>query len=88
MGEPSVQYEQLVLQEDKIVFGIQTCEQCVTLLLDNLYHTGEPQSQNTYNEILTLIHEVEQRLRQEWLNIKIQKALLAYLMNKKGERES
>ncbi|ELK39422.1 hypothetical protein D478_24498 [Brevibacillus agri BAB-2500] len=85
MTTPAEQYEQLVLQEDKIVFGIQTCEHCVTLLLDSLYQTGESRSQNTYNEILNLIHEAELRLRKEWLNMKIQKALLAYQMNKKGD---
>lgn len=85
MLTPAEQYEQHVLQEDKIVFGIQTCEQCITLLLDNLYQTGQPHSQQTYNEILTIIHEVEQRLRQEWLDTKIQKALLAYQMSKKGD---
>ncbi|MFS0555781.1 hypothetical protein [Brevibacillus reuszeri] len=85
MLTPAQQYEQLVLQEDKIVFGIQTCEHCVTLLLDNLYQAGEPRSQQTYNEILTIVLEVEQRLRREWMNIKIQKALLANQMKKKEE---
>ncbi len=84
MTTPAQQYEQHVLQEDKIVFGIQTCEQCVTLLLDNLYQTGETRSQDTYNEILTIVHEVEQRLRKEWLNIRIGKSLLAHQMKKKG----
>ncbi|MGO0063855.1 hypothetical protein ACTID9_28300 [Brevibacillus fluminis] len=84
MTMPAEQYEQFVLQEDNIVFGIQTCELCTMLLLDNLYQTGQPLKQQTYNEILTIIHEVEQRLRQEWLDTKIQKALLAYQM-KKGD---
>ncbi|UFJ40377.1 hypothetical protein LOK74_20465 [Brevibacillus humidisoli] len=85
MDTPAERYEQLVLQEDQVVFGIQTCEHCVTLLLDNLYQSGEPRNQATYHEILNLINEVEQRLRNQWLNIKIQKALLAHLIKKKGD---
>ncbi|MCM3562019.1 hypothetical protein M4D57_26565, partial [Brevibacillus borstelensis] len=76
MQTPAEQYEQLVGEEDRVVFGIQTCEHYVTLLLNNLYHTGEAQNQDTYTEILKIIHEVEQRQRGEWLTIKIQKALL------------
>lgn len=85
MQTPAEQYEQLVGEEDRVVFGIQTCEHCVTLLLDNLYQTGEAQNQDTYTEILKIIYEVEQRLRGEWLTIKIQKALLAHQMKRKGD---
>jgi hypothetical protein len=85
MQTPAEQYEQLVGEEDRVVFGIQTCEHCVTLLLDNLYQTGEAQNQDTYTEILKIIHEVEQRLRREWLELKIKKAVLAHQMQKKGD---
>ncbi|MBE5395063.1 hypothetical protein HT747_07875 [Brevibacillus borstelensis] len=85
MQTPAEQYEQLVGEEDRVVFGIQTCEHCVKLLLDNLKHPGEAQKQDPNPEILKNIHEVEQLLRGEWLNIKIQKELLANQMKHNGD---
>ncbi|MCM3625127.1 hypothetical protein M4D70_23165 [Brevibacillus borstelensis] len=78
MNSVREEYEALILREDSVVQGIQTCERALSLLVDELvYRESESSCLETAEAICEAIRQKEEELRKQWHRIRWEKARLA-----------
>lgn len=76
------QYKRMVEQEDSYLNQITTVEMCIMAILDHIYRYGEHFDRTGVKDILESVHQIEKNLRTDLINMRLEKAFLAYEMKK------
>lgn len=71
-------YNRYVEQEDRYYKQLETLEQCQCALFDHIYRYGEQFDEQTAEQVLLNIHQLEDTIRLELLHARLAKAFLAY----------
>ncbi|MCL6457243.1 MAG: hypothetical protein K6T85_04480 [Gorillibacterium sp.] len=81
MTEANNFYEKLVVEEEELVMKVQLCEGYQWTILTYLSNQGEI-AKEIGEEILTIVHTIEQDLRTELLHLRVEKELLGGMMKR------
>lgn len=72
------EYSRLEEQETRLLLQIETCEECVSGILGQLYRHGDKIDLLTVEEVLMLIHNKERELRTELLHLQLTKMMISF----------
>ncbi|SDC11194.1 hypothetical protein SAMN02799630_00562 [Paenibacillus sp. UNCCL117] len=73
-------YEALLLDEDRLYTQIETCEEMINAVLDNIYHSAATLDYETVQNAVSAITNIELVLRVELAAVRTDKVFLARLM--------
>lgn len=78
MTKPMDIYNRCVEQEDTIYLQLETLEQCQVAVFDHIFRFGERFNKAMVEEVLRSVHQKEVNVRLELLQLRLEKAFLAY----------
>lgn len=73
-------YEDLINEEDSLVEQVETCQDIINILLDNVYHKAESWNMYVAEEIVLAVQEIEQKIQKDLLLLRLEKSQKALLM--------
>ncbi|XID90761.1 hypothetical protein ACF3MZ_19765 [Paenibacillaceae bacterium WGS1546] len=73
-------YNRYVEQEDDYYRQLETLESCQSAIFDHIYRYGGQFDELTAEEVLLNLHQLEDKVRLDLLQLKLAKAFLAYRM--------
>lgn len=79
------QYEQFVLQEDKLSQQTKTCEDFIGHSIQSLLAYGREYDAETVENLLMALQSVEEEILIELSRVRIKKRLYAFLMEQEAE---
>ncbi|GFN34143.1 hypothetical protein [Paenibacillus xylaniclasticus] len=71
-------YNGYVEHEDRYYKQLATLEQCQHAIFDHIYRYGEIFDKRMVEEVLLTLHQLEDKVRLEFLHLKLSKAFLAF----------
>ncbi|RJE83582.1 hypothetical protein D3P07_24835 [Paenibacillus sp. 1011MAR3C5] len=80
MTKPMDTYNHYVEQEDTFYQQLETLEQCQVAVFDHIFRYGERFNKAMAWEVLRSVHQLEVSVRLELLQLRLDKAFLAYDM--------
>jgi len=80
MTKPMDIYNRCVEQEDTFYQQLETLEQCQVAVYDHIFRYGERFNKAMAREVLRTVHQLEVNVRLELLQLRLDKAFLAYDM--------
>jgi len=81
------EYSRLEEEEMQLFRKVETCEECVSGILGQLYRYGDKLDTLALEDVLTLVHNKELELRTELLHLQLTKMLVSF-RHSKATREN
>lgn len=78
-------YEKLVIEDDVFSKRIETSELCLTAIIHYMFRYGDLIDKATVKSILTSVFQIEIQLREEILNLRLEKSLVACELKKSDQ---